>query len=134
MNKYVQNPTHFAAECSRRNGQCAIVRENILFLEECKEHTAITYLQKKCGNVVITPDTSNEGCALLYCTACERMADAEGMNEDDRRAFAVVQRARARSFLMFLRFCLMGTHVFVILCLDFTHFFIKFFYEFLRSV
>lgn len=52
-----------------------IVRENILFLDECKEHTAITYLQQKCGNVVITPDTSSKGHALLYCTACERMGD-----------------------------------------------------------
>ncbi|MBE0620636.1 MAG: hypothetical protein IH605_08605 [Burkholderiales bacterium] len=75
MSKYVENPVHFAAECARQKGHCAVVRENILFLDDGKEHTAINYLQKKCGNVVIAPDADDKGRALLYYTSCERMGD-----------------------------------------------------------
>ena len=39
------------------------------------EHTAINFLQKKCGNVVIMPDASDKRQALLYYTSCERMSD-----------------------------------------------------------
>ena len=75
MHKFVENPSHFAADCVRQEGKCTIVRENIVFLDEGKEHTAIDYLQKKCGNVVIIPDTSDKRHALLYHTSCERMTD-----------------------------------------------------------
>ena len=75
MTKFVENPVHFGAECERQNGKCAVVRENILFLDNGEEHVAINFLQKKCGHVVIMPDTSDNGHALLYHTSCERMTD-----------------------------------------------------------
>ena len=75
MAKFVDNPVHFGAECERHNGKCAVVKENILFLDDGSEHFAITYLQKKCGHVVIIPDASNRDRAWLYCTSCERMTD-----------------------------------------------------------
>lgn len=84
MSKYVPNPTHFAAECVRKNGQCSIVRENILFLDDGKELAAIDYLQRKCGNVVIIPDTSDKKQALLYHTSCERMTDVVKQIFQDR--------------------------------------------------
>ena len=75
MTKYVENSLHFAADCVQTNGQCAIVRENILFLDDGKEDTAIAFLERKCGSVVIIPVPSNKGQALLYHTSCERMTD-----------------------------------------------------------
>ncbi|NDP47387.1 MAG: hypothetical protein GZ085_03170 [Sulfuriferula multivorans] len=75
MSKYVENPIHFAAACVPTSGQCAIDRENILFLDDGKEHMAIDLLQRKCGSVVIIPDTSNKGQSLLYHTSCDRMTD-----------------------------------------------------------
>ena len=75
MTKFVENPVHFGAECERQNGKCAVVRENILFLDNSEEHVAINFLQKKCGHVVIMPDNSDNSHALLYHTSCERMTD-----------------------------------------------------------
>ncbi len=75
MSQLVENPTDFAAECLRQNGRCMVVRENILFLDDGKELAAVDHLQWKCGYVVILPDMSYEGKALLYHTSCQRMTD-----------------------------------------------------------
>jgi hypothetical protein len=75
MSHFVTNPVDFSAECLRENGQCVVVRENILFLDDGKEPAAIAHLQMKCGYVAIIPDTSNEGQALLFHTSCQRMTD-----------------------------------------------------------
>ncbi len=75
MNKFVENPIHFAADCARENGQCKVVRENILFLDGGNEPAAVDRLQKKCGNVVIIPGAPEEKQSLLYHTSCERMTD-----------------------------------------------------------
>ena len=75
MSQFVENPTDFAAECLRQNGQCMVARESILFLDDGKEFAAVDQLQWKCGYVVIIPDTSSEGKAFLYHTSCQRMTD-----------------------------------------------------------
>jgi hypothetical protein len=75
MSQFVQNPVHFAADCVRPDGRCLVVRENFLFLNDGKELSAVDYLQSKCGHVVIIPDRSHKGKALLYHTSCQRMAD-----------------------------------------------------------
>ncbi len=75
MSQLVENPTDFAAECLRQNGRCMVVRENILFLDDGKELAAVDHLQWKCGYVVILPDMSYQGKALLYHTSCQRMTD-----------------------------------------------------------
>lgn len=76
MNMFVDNPVHFAAECVHQRGQCRVVRENFLFLDDGKELAAVDCLQRKCGNVVIMPDRSRAGTALLYHTSCQRLTDA----------------------------------------------------------
>lgn len=75
MSKFVENPVHFAADCMRQNGRCMVVRENILFLDDGKELAAVDHLQRRCGYVVIIPDMSYKGKALLYHMSCERMTD-----------------------------------------------------------
>jgi len=75
MSQYVENPTDFAADCLRQNGRCPVVRENILFLDHGNELAAVDRLQWKCGHVVIVPDVSYQGKALLYHTSCQRMTD-----------------------------------------------------------
>ena len=75
MSQFVENPTDFSAECVRQNGRCIVVRENILFLDDGKELAAVDHLQSKCGYVVIIPDMSYRGKALLYHTSCQRMTD-----------------------------------------------------------
>ncbi len=75
MNQFVQNPVHFSADCVQKNGRCSIVRHNFVFLDDGQEITAVDYLQEKCGHVVIMPDASCEGRALLYHTSCARMTD-----------------------------------------------------------
>ncbi|KPK17463.1 MAG: hypothetical protein AMJ67_13415 [Betaproteobacteria bacterium SG8_41] len=75
MSKFVENPTHFAADCVRQNGQCTVVRENFLFLDDGNEFAAVHQLQRRCGHVVIIPDTSGKGQAWLYHTSCQRMTD-----------------------------------------------------------
>jgi hypothetical protein len=76
VSQFVENSVQFAAECVRQKGQCRVVRENILFLDDGKELAAIDQLQRKCGHVVIIPDmSSNKKKALLYHTSCERMTD-----------------------------------------------------------
>lgn len=75
MNQFVQNPIHFAADCACQNGRCPVERKNFLFLDGGKELSAVDHLQTKCGHVVITPDMSDEGRALLYHTSCARMTD-----------------------------------------------------------
>ena len=75
MSRFVENPTDFSAECQRQDGQCVITRENILFLDDGKELAAVDHLQRSCGFVVIVPDMSYEGKALLYHTSCQRMTD-----------------------------------------------------------
>ena len=52
-----------------------MIRENILFLDEENELAAVERLQMKCGYVVITPDMSRKGKALLYHSSCQRMTD-----------------------------------------------------------
>ena len=61
MSEFITNPIDFSAECARDNGQCVVVRQNILFLDDGEEPAAIAHLQMKCGHVVIIPDTSNKG-------------------------------------------------------------------------
>ena len=75
MSQFVENPTHFSAECWQREGQCSVTRKNIIFLDNGKEQAAVDYLQKKCGYVVIIPDASNRSQAWLYHTSCDRMTD-----------------------------------------------------------
>jgi len=52
-----------------------VVRENIIFLDDGKETSAVDHLQWKCGHVVIIPDMSHKGNALIYHTSCQRMTD-----------------------------------------------------------
>ena len=75
MNQFVQNSTEFSAECRWQNGLCTVVRENIVFLNDGQEISAVDHLQWKCGHVVIIPDMSRKGKALLYHTSCQRMTD-----------------------------------------------------------
>jgi hypothetical protein len=75
MTKFVRNPTDFAAECARQNGQCVVARENFLFLKDGDEPAAVKELQMECGHVVVIPDASRKGQALLYHTSCRRMTD-----------------------------------------------------------
>jgi len=75
MSQFVGNPEDFSAECRLQNGQCSVVRENVLFLDQGRELDAVDRLQWKCGYVVIIPDTSSDGKALLYHTSCQRMSD-----------------------------------------------------------
>ena len=75
MSQFVKNPTDFSAECQRENGQCSVVRENVLFLDDGDELIAVDRLQWRCGYVVIIPDMSYKGKALLYHTSCQRMTD-----------------------------------------------------------
>lgn len=75
MNQFVQNSTDFSMECRWQNGLCMVVRENIIFLDEGKEISAVNHLQWKCGHVVIIPDMSHKGKALVYHTSCQRMTD-----------------------------------------------------------
>jgi hypothetical protein len=58
MSHFVTNPINFSVECVREDGQCMVVIDNILFLDDGEESAAIAYLQEKCGHVVIIPDTS----------------------------------------------------------------------------
>jgi hypothetical protein len=75
MSHFVTNPVDFSAECVREGGQCTVVIENFIFLDDGEEPAAIAYLQDNCGHVVIIPDTSNDGQVLLYHTSCQRMTD-----------------------------------------------------------
>jgi hypothetical protein len=75
MSQFVKNPTSFSVECKRQDGLCMVVRENFLFLDDGNELAAVGHLQWKCGYVVITPDISYKGKALLYHTGCQRMTD-----------------------------------------------------------
>ena len=75
MSQFVDNRTDFAVECLLHEGRCEVVRENILFLDENNERDAVSHLQLKCGYVVITPDRSYRGKALLYHTSCQRMTE-----------------------------------------------------------
>lgn len=75
MSQFVENPADFSAECRAQNGRCTVVRENVIFLDDGNELAAVDRLQWKCGYVVIVPDISVEGKALLYHTSCQRMTD-----------------------------------------------------------
>lgn len=75
MSQFVENPTDFAADCLRQDGQCTVVRENILFLADGNELAAVDHLRWKCECVAIIPDMSHKGQALLYHTSCQRMTD-----------------------------------------------------------
>ena len=75
MRQFVENSVHFSADCARTMGRCAVERDNFLFLDDGKEIAAIDHLQRKCGHVVIIPDTSYKGKALLYHNSCQRMTD-----------------------------------------------------------
>ncbi len=75
MGQFVENSTDFSADCLWQHGRCVVVRENILFLDDGKELDAVDHLQWKCEYVVIIPDMSYKGKALLYHTSCQRMTD-----------------------------------------------------------
>lgn len=75
MSSFQKNPTDFSAVCEREGGECTVERENVLFLDDGAESTAVASLQMKCGYVVITPDPSNPDRSLLYHTSCQRMTD-----------------------------------------------------------
>ncbi len=75
MDQFRENRTDFSVECQHQDGQCEMIRENILFLGEENELAAVERLQMKCGYVVITPDMSHKGKALLYHSSCQRMTD-----------------------------------------------------------
>ncbi len=75
MSRFVENRTDFSAECRLHDGRCSVVSENVLFLDDGNELDAVDHLQRKCGYVVIIPDSSLDGQALLYHTSCERMTD-----------------------------------------------------------
>ena len=76
MSHFVENPADFSAECRLQDGRCAVLPENVLFLDDGKELDAVDRIEWKCGYVVIIPDGSRAGQALLYHTSCQRMADA----------------------------------------------------------
>jgi len=84
MSQFVDNYTDFSAECLRQDGRCTVARENILFLDDGNELAAVDYLQWKCGYVVIIPDMSCKGKALLYHTSCQRMTDVVQQIFQDR--------------------------------------------------
>jgi hypothetical protein len=68
MPTYLRNATHFSVDCTVTEGHCAVLRENIHFVDDPQESTAVTLLQRKCGNVVITPDPvsgQSDDAALL---------------------------------------------------------------------
>ena len=52
-----------------------VVRENFLFLDDGEELAAVDRLQWECGYVVIIPDLSRKGKAMLYHTSCQRISD-----------------------------------------------------------
>ena len=83
MSQFVENTTDFSAECRRQDGRCAVVRENFLFMDDGTELAAVDRLQWKCGYVVIVPDMSRKGKALLYHTSCQRMTDVVTQIFDD---------------------------------------------------
>jgi len=78
MSQFVENPTDFSAECRLQNGRCAVLRDNVIFLDDGTELDAVDRIEWKCGYVVIIPDASRAGGALLYHTSCRRMADTVG--------------------------------------------------------
>ena len=84
MSQFVENTTDFSAECRRQDGRCAVVRENFLFLDDGTELAAVDRLQWKCGYVVIVPDMSRKGRALLYHNSCQRMTDVVTQIFQDR--------------------------------------------------
>ncbi len=75
MSQFVENSTDFSAECMLQNGRCMVARENFFFLDDGNELAAVDHLQRKCEYVVIIPDMSYKGNALLYHTSCRRMTD-----------------------------------------------------------
>lgn len=75
MNRYVENPADFSAECTCRGGVCKVARENFLFLDDGNELAAVGRLQSRCGHVVIIPDEPGGTRAVLYHTSCQRMSD-----------------------------------------------------------
>ena len=75
MSVFVKNSTDFGADCARTDGECMVVRDNIIVLDEAHEHLAIDRLQRRCGSVVIIPDGADDKRAWLYHTSCKRMAD-----------------------------------------------------------
>jgi hypothetical protein len=75
MSPFVDNPVDFAVDCVCHGGRCVVARENVLFLDDGEEVTAIDWLQNRCGHVVVIPDRSNEARAWLYHTSCQRMTD-----------------------------------------------------------
>lgn len=75
MSPFVENPADFSAECRCRGGRCMIARENFLFLDDGNELAAVGRLQTRCGHIVIIPDASARGRAVLYHTSCQRMTD-----------------------------------------------------------
>lgn len=83
MTRFVENPTDFSAACQCQGGRCLVVRENVLFLDDGDELAAVDNLQSKCGYVVILPDRSRSGTAVLYHTSCRRMTDVVYQIFDD---------------------------------------------------
>ena len=75
MPTYLRNATDFSVDCTVTDGHCTVVRENIHFVDDPQESTAVALLQRQCGNVVITPDPVDDTRACLYLTSCARMGD-----------------------------------------------------------
>lgn len=95
MSQFAKNPSDFSAACQCRDGECVVSRDNILFLDVGEELAAVDLLQRECGHVVIIPDGSSEGTALLYHTSCLRMADVVRQIFQDSlgAAFSLPQQA-----------------------------------------
>jgi len=74
MSQFARNARDFAADCVREDGCCTVARENFLFLDDGKELSAVDYLQRNCGHVVIMPE-GGDAHAWLYHTSCQRMTD-----------------------------------------------------------
>ena len=62
-------------DCAYKKWTVQRHHKNFRFLDYEQEITAIDCLLKKCRHVVITPDQSSQGQALLHHTSCARMAD-----------------------------------------------------------
>lgn len=76
MSHFAKNPSDFSAACQVHDGECTVSRDNVLFFDNGDEPAAVDQLVRECGSVVIIPDSSSEGQALLYHTSCQRMTDA----------------------------------------------------------
>ncbi len=75
MPTYLRNAGNFSVDCTVTEGKCDVLRANFHFIDDPDELAAIALVQRKCGNVVITPDPVHASRASLYLTSCARMGD-----------------------------------------------------------